>query len=242
MPYSFGRKRYKNVYSMRKRGTRYGRKRYGGGRYGSGFKWSNAMYYAKAAWRGVKYIKGLVNSEMYHLDTNLAGAEILSDGAYAGHLTALAQGDGDGARTGSTVYVKGLHINGSIVQDSDGATAQSVRIMVVQDTQQVADTVPTPSVWLSGTGGFLAHLNPVNLGRFTVLYDKIINVYAASAGAPNLKTFEISLPLATHVHYNGTAGTDIQKNGLYIGAISSQATAGTGPILAYNARLSYHDN
>lgn len=239
MPYSFRKKRYSNAYN-RKRKFR-SRKGYG---FPKKSTVSNAMYWAKAAWKGVKFIRGLVNSEMYHFDTQLVGAEILSDGLYAGHLTAIPNGDGDGARTGNSVYVKGCHIRGTIVHDPQGLDNQRIRVMVVVDTQQIADTVPTPSVWLSGAGGVYvqAHLNQVNLGRFTVLYDKQFVVGSATSGIASLVNFEINLPMAMHVHFNSTAGTDIQKNGIYIGAVSDEATTTEGPALSYNARLSYHDN
>ena len=48
------------------------------------------------------------------------------------------------------------------------------------------------------------------------------------------------MKLWTHIRYNGTADTDIQKGGLYILFISDQAS--DYPTCDYQTRLGYHDN
>lgn len=196
--------------------------------------WKTAKWAANAVWK----IKGLVNSEMLKHDVQEAGTIITTAGYYK-PLTDVAVGDDDASRTGNSIYVRSVHIRGQLVYNGTaGATPGFCRLIVVIDTQQVGDTYPAISEVLdTATGGVNAHVLHTTAGRFKILYSR---VFTTDNIDRTVVPILINLPMRHHARYNGTASTDIQRGGIYVHAISSEAT--NGPKLIYNARLSYHDN
>lgn len=192
---------------------------------------------AKGAWKGVKYLKTLVNSEVKKLD--LTGSGTLTE-TTAGvlHMTAIAQGDTDSSRDGNSVLCKYATIRGTLVHNVSGDSQQFCRLLVFVDKQQVSDTAPTLSPLLESTYPYVAPLNNESLGRFSVLYDRVFTLDAEHQAT----SFKINLDLTGHhVRFNGTGTGDVQKGGIYFGFIGSQATSNY-PTITYYSRLGYHDN
>lgn len=220
-----------------------GRRRKGYRRRGrKGVSFFNKKYSVKdiamSAWKGVRYIKGLVNSEMYKLDYSNLSATMYNDGSTAVNMAGVAQGDGDGARTGNSVLAKSLQIKGVATRSTSGDAVQTCRIVVVMDRQNVADE-SNPGYTSVFTAALpTALLNATTVGRYTILADRIFTLDTVK----NLsKPVNIYIPLNTHIRYNGTAATDVQRNSLWMFCISSQATSNQ-PVFTYNGRFSYHDN
>lgn len=189
---------------------------------------------AQSAWQGVRYLKGLVNSELHVYDhTGFVSPNSTGDTIV---LTGVAQGDAINTRTGNSFLAKRVYIRVKLDKHAT-PSATHVRYALVRDTQQVGDTNPTYEEVFSPGGGVLAALNSANLGRFTILSDNVVTV---DTDTPS-KFITINVPMSTHVRYNGSAATDIHKNGLYLVVCSSEST-GTQPTFAYRARLMYHDN
>lgn len=190
---------------------------------------------AAGALRGVGYLYGLVNSELYKLDTAITGS--LPDTAGVNSLVAIAQGDGVNARTGNSIFVRSINWKGQCFRTTSGNAGQTVKLALIMDTQQVGDTAPAFSDIYQSTTPY-SHLNSSNVGRFKVLASKII---CLSSTGELIKNFEINVPMRHHVRYNGTASTDIQKGGLYVAYVSDQVTTNY-PSLQSTVRVSYHDN
>jgi len=227
---------YKRKYVKRGRRRFYRKKASGGfGGMSVASAWKTAKWAAQQAWK----LKGLVNSEMLKFDTNEAGSTVTSAGTYVSHLTAIAIGDTDNTRTGNSIYVRAVNLHGRVVYNATaGVTPTFLRLMIVIDSQQVGDTLPSIGHVIDTTvGGYQAHMLSTTVGRFKVLYSRIITNDSVQN---TVKPFEINLPMRHHVRYNGSAGTDIQRGGIYVLAISSEAV--NGPKLIWNARVSYHDN
>lgn len=230
MPYrrSFRKRPYRRVKrSYARRGGR--------GGFSLSSAWKTAKWAAKAAWK----LKGLVNSEMLKYDTNEAGTTVTTSGAYVSHLTSIAVGDTDTTRTGNSIFVRAVNVNGRVVYNgTSGAVPTFLRFMIVIDTQQIGDTSPQIGTVIdSATAGYQAHMLNTTVGRFKVLYN---NIFVTDSVQNTVRSFNINLPMRHHVRYNGTANTDVQRGGIYIMAISSEAV--NGPKLIWNARVSYHDN
>jgi len=195
----------------------------------------SAMDLAKSAYKGVKYIRGLVNSELYKKDTTLSGG--ITDAGALLHVTDVAQGDGSGARTGNSLFIKSLNWKGQAYRSTAGNAAQAIKLAVVMDTQQIGDTTPSyTDVW--SAANCYSHLNANTVGRFRILATKNI---ALSVTGDLIKNFEFNIPMEHHVRYNGSASTDVQKGGLYIAYITDQSGSNY-PVLASECRISYHDN
>lgn len=193
----------------------------------------NALQLASKAAKGVWYLKGLVNSELLKLDvgasttpTNVTSQSLIL-------MNGIAQGDGDGQRTGNSIFMRSINTN-LFFEKNTSATFTYIRIMFVQDTQQIADTTPTVADVLDSD--YASHLNKNTVGRFKVLMSKIITLN------PNYPSTAKKFNYATrhHIRFNGSASTDVQKGAIYMLLLSSEAT--NTPTVRYNSRLSYHDN
>lgn len=197
----------------------------------------NALEVAGKAWSGVKYLKKLVNVERKKYDTEVVATSVNNSTGSVTALTTIAQGDNDGERGGLSIKPQSLLIRGTLLC-SASASGTMVRIMVVRDNEQVADTDPSINNILDGniTVTALAPLNNLTVGRYTMLYDKLM---VLDPQRP-FKSFEIFKELSGHIRYNGTASSDIQKHGMYVCVISNEAT--NYPTLNFAARLSYTDN
>jgi len=189
---------------------------------------------ASSAWKGVKYLKTLVNSEKHKIDSGPASINVDSTGTVV-HLTNIAQGDGTNQRTGNSILLSGCSVKLQIALNS-AATVSALRILLFHDKQQVADGTPTIGEVLNSVST-MAHLNATNIGRFSILMDKMLML---GTGSNTTKVIQEYFKIQKHVRYNGTAGTDIQKNGLYIMFLSTEPT--NVVLVSYGIRVSFHDN
>lgn len=224
-------------YGRRRRPMRFRRR----GRAGRGGAWrrfgAKAGSLAYAAWRGVQKIRGLVNSELFKFDSTFTASNITQETPLVQPLHGIAQGDGDNARTGNSIYCRAWNLKGILYRSTSGDQSQQVRFSVVMDTQQVGDTAPAYTDIYEQALPW-AHLNSNTVGRFKILWTRTYTLdVVKSLSVP----ININIPMRHHVRYNGVNGTDVQKGGLYLCAVSSQGSANY-PILTGEYRLSYHDN
>lgn len=201
--------------------------------------WYNKKYSIKQvagkALAGVRYLKGLINAEKHMRDFDWSYSAITTP-MTAQHLTALPVGDADNERTGNSVLVKYHLIRFTINRNSAAAhTSDNVRIVVVCDNQQRADSAPIYGDVFQGDS-YQAHINRLNRGRFSIMYDKMFSVFADK---PTLMR-RIVLRNNKHARFNGSAGTDIEKCGIYVLCVGSIAT--NGPTVLFNARTAWYDN
>lgn len=221
------------VYTQAKRYWKSGKRKYK--RFN---EWSNTPQTPKAlamqALKGVRYIKGLVNSEMLHKQNTQTGITISTTGAIA-HITNIGQDDTDSGRTGNSILVRNILLRIAWLQ-SLTANQTGVRYMLVMDKQQVSDTPPAITDILS-SADIIAPLNDANTGRFKVLLNKVFYLDVAKE---RVHYREHYLKMYQHVRYNGTASSDIQKCGIYLVVISTEPTL--APTLKYEVKVGYHDN
>lgn len=196
---------------------------------------ANAAYAtAMVAARNIRYIKGLVNSELYKYDIGTTAVAVNNSTGQVIHLSTLGQGDTDATRTGNSVLAKSILVNMDFVRNSS-ATITFLKCMIVIDTQQVSDTAPTISEILDQTST-LSPLNNSTVGRFKVLKNYNFSLHD-NKPCTSLKFFQ---KMYHHIRFNGPFSTDIQKGGIYLVVLSDQPT--NTPTMYYNSRLSYHDN
>lgn len=221
----------RNVY-RRKRAMRPRRGR-GGYR-----NYKNALALATTAWKGVQYLKGLVNSELFKVDVALPSQAFSTTGAVT-HLTAIGQGDTDATRTGNSILLKSVELRMLVQRVAANVVLGNLcTCMLVQDNQQIGDTAPAISDVLEGAGG-LAFLNNLTVGRFTILrrWDFCLDTVGDNARVIRFRKY---WPQGHHVRYNGIASTDQQKGAIYFMCMGDQAA--NVPLGDGSVRLSYHDN
>lgn len=198
--------------------------------------WYNRKFSAKdlaiKALRNTKYIRGLVNSEMLHSDRNV----LLSPDS-SGVVTPcflISQGDGDSNRTGNSILLRNMLLRLRFLKHPSASTT-ICRIIIFQDKQQISDTTPAVTNILA-SASVDAPLNLNASGRFKIMYNKTI-VLTISSPLWHKETYR---KLYSHVRFNGTASSDIQKNGIYMLVITDQPT--NVPDFTFYTRSGYHDN
>lgn len=190
--------------------------------------------------------------ETKFVDVDLASSNITSAGT-AVHLSQVAQGTAQSNRTGNTINVTSVTLLARWTRATDTSVAANslYRFAVVVDKEQVGDTAPLAAAVLSGSPiGFLPNID--NLERFRILYLSPIyenammvtdsdNITSATIGAvpSQRQTMQFNWKGNIKVSYNGSAVTDIEKNGIYILFLSND----TGDVIdvAGTARLGYTD-
>lgn len=193
----------------------------------------SAWSLAKTAARDVWMLKGLVNSEMLHR-TNSGSTTTPNTGTMT-LLNGLAQGDTDTGRTGNSVLMRNVLIRAVFTQNPTAISTQ-YRVMVVLDTQQISDTTPAVTDILESANP-LSTLKTGNAGRFKILKSWM---FTTDDDKGQTRIINYYKDMRMHTRYNGTADTDIQKNGLYLLTISNQAT--NVPTFDFYWKVGYHDN
>jgi hypothetical protein len=192
---------------------------------------------ASSAWQGVKLLSKFINSETHVIQVQLDYGQ--STAAVVTHLSPISQGDFNAQRTGHQILVRGIELR-SQLRMSSSATSSIYRMILFYDTWQVADSAPTASQVLANSTDPLSAYNFNNSGRFRIIFDDMYNMDIISNPA---KLIEKHIDLSgrnIHVGYNGTAVSDVNKNGFYLLTLSSETTntvATKGLICLY-----FHDN
>lgn len=213
-----------------------GRRRF---RRGRKVSWYNRKYstlqLAKKAFRGVRYLRGLVNSEMLYTErqTSLGSMQ-----ANIWNLCQVPEGDDYNQRHGNSILVRTLYLRG-FMQVNPSVTGDSrVSLVIVQDKQQIADTVPAITDIFTGiTPESMVKL--ASAGRFKIIWRKnyTLNIPAGNTPNHNISKF---FNLYSHVRFNGAADSDGQKNVYYLVMLTSEAT--NFPSISISTRLGFHDN
>lgn len=198
------------------------------------FRYVRKFNYGKAAFRWLKR-----NVERRHKDFTISSS-IASDSPVVTNVTAIAQGDSISARQGNKISVYALH--GRFLYTGVDPNSY-VRTLIVQDTQQIADTDAVISDVLS-SNDITGMMELVTLGRFRIIRDFMtnLNLQATSTGRTSYKNLYIKFKKPIQVRYNSTATTDIQKNGIYVMQISNIASAAGEPMQSSQFRVSFTDS
>lgn len=197
----------------------------------------NAMQLAAKAAKGVWYLKGLVNSEVFKRDTPIPNSLINDSTGYVLNCQPVPIGDGTGMRTGNSILVRRLLVRVRLSKAS-APTSTYLRMFLVQDNQQITDTVPAIADLIETPGDIDAPLSAALAGRFKLLASKTILLTNDKPSYHMEKVYS----MRHHVRFNGASGTDVQKGGIYLMVFADQATASNYPSIDGHVRLSYHDN
>lgn len=148
----------------------------------------------------------------------------------------ITQGIAASERIGNQIKLVGLKMNCTYINDVD-ARFSRLRMVIVQDNQQVADT---PPAWTDVfTSALVTSTRRIgHQGRFKVWMDKIL---VMSENWKECGAFKYFRKFNQLMRYNGAASTDLQKGQLYLMAVSDQGT-GDGPYVNADISIYYIDN
>lgn len=218
--------------------------------------WYNKKYsvgdIAAKAYRGVKYIKSLINVEKKFLDSSGNGTCAAAGTIF--NLTNLAQGDDYNNRDGNSILLQSLLLRANLSGTTADTAGDIIRIILFRDNDQ-RGTDPAAADLLENVGsGSAITLSPLNHNvnqRFSVLMDKRLTVGSLSTTATQavssasnsiyrlLKKW-IKFPSGTHVKYTASASADASnyEGSLYL-LIASRNAAST---YDWHCRVRFTDN
>jgi len=189
---------------------------------------------AAKAYAGVRAIRKVINVERKYIDYSIAPTAI-GTGYTSALLNGIAQGDTSQSRDGNSVLCQSIYMEGLMIGNA-AASTNMVRVVVLKDKQQVADTdAGQPFVSNQLWSLYNDTLVP---SRYEVLHDQIYHLHI-SVGHQSL-TFSKTIPFGQHIKFNGTTAADIQKNGVYYYVTSYDNT--NKPTVALNFRTHFTDN
>lgn len=155
------------------------------------------------------------------------------------NLTGIAQGTDVNQRIGNTIQPLRLNLTLTAELSSPSVVAfQPVRFIIFRDNQQQPDTAPTMSDLLfTPSDGVFSKYTFTQQKRFSVLYDHRVLLQPQMQGQ---WIHDVSIDLSKHkMIFNGSSGTDIQKNGIYMLIVSDQLI--TIPYFKYIGRMTFTD-
>lgn len=202
----------------------------------------------------VKQIKSNFEKKYFNLTGNQALANTWAVYSFTTtpHLTYIAQGDTASSRDGNVISIRSIHLRGLVYFTNDVNEAVSCRILIVKDKQQVSDTAPAITDILDTTvvsNDITQMYNyPAQEKRFKILYDKSfgMNINTLTYNGSGINTGDRNIPFEKwlfpkcKVYYNGTAGSDIQKNGIYVYVFQTGSSINT--TLRLTGQVCYTDN
>ena len=154
-------------------------------------------------------------------------------------VTSIPRGTGPTDRIGDKINVIGFQFNYWSIKGTT-ATATLLRFVLVHDTQQISDSTGPAwqDVFSSTQTHGLRNMSQQGSKRYKVIYDATVPL---NAGYPSTGLTKKFISFKHPVLYNGSASTDIQKNGVYL-MIQSNEAVGTAPTVLYNIRTLYKDS
>lgn len=196
---------------------------------------------ATQAYKGVKYLRGLVNVENKKFDVAATGQAV----DYAGtviRLSTVQAGDDVGNRNGNSILAKKLLFRMTL-HGNTTADSTVFRCIIFYDTQ-FNGTNPTPGLvlesgQLSTANSVNAPLNVDSAGRFTILRDKVYVLNNQLDAYSVVKHLKYWIPLNFHIKFTDTT-TGGWTNQLFVLFISDQQT--NTPAVDYSSRLNFYDN
>lgn len=194
--------------------------------------YGSAAFLAQQALRGVKQLRGIINSELHRKDSTATPS--VSTSGYIFTVSDIVQGDVYDNRQGNSILVKSLNIQGNIKWNTS-ATDSALTMWVIIDTQQASDTTPSIGDIFNGQGPH-SILNAQTVGRYKILLKK----HYSQDSSKQLVFVDEHMTMNHHVRYNGALASDIQKGGIYVVFISNRGTL--SPQATIVSRLSYYDN
>lgn len=202
--------------------------------------WYNKRYSAKGlalkALKNIHYMKGMINSEKHFRDDTVTLGSARSNIA---SVNLIPQGDAINHRSGNSVLVRSIYLRGRLEINSSVTGNTRISLILIRDMQQVSDTTPTVTDVLTSDDPD-SMLNVSTIGRYKVLWRKTYTLLPTTAGSQSAVDFHKFFKVYSHLRFNGTANTDIQKGGYYLMICSSEST--NYPTVSINTRCGYYDN
>jgi len=190
---------------------------------------------AMKAYKGFRFIRGLVNVEKKYFDITPISGAITNTGSVT-NLTATAQGDDVANRNGNSILGKTMYIRFHWYRDVvNTAATNTVRMIVVKDMENTGSAITVTDLLATNTVD--APLNVDHTARYQIMKDK---VYTLSLNGSEGVASHWFIRVNDHVKYTGSANTDIYKNQIYLVLLTSETA--NAPVCNLTSRFGFYDN
>lgn len=190
---------------------------------------------ASKAWRGVRMLKGIVNSEKQYFDHTFSAQSVNTAAPQIVCLNQIGQGDDVTNRKGNSILAKSIQ---GRLDWSLGGTSSFCRAIIVCDMENIGSTPAYTDVIDNTVSPLVAPLNKDTASRWQVLADK---VFTLDNVGQSVKMVNIYRKLHVHIKFTGTATTDFYKNSLFLLLFSSSSSMNSDTVTGH-FRLRYYDN
>lgn len=189
---------------------------------------------ATAAYNGVKYLKGMINSEKHYFD--VTGSGNVDTTGSVNLLTGVAQGDDVNNRNGNSILGKTIFLRVLLTRVAANTNPVNFcRILVVKDMENTGTDPAISDILASATT--ISPLNVDHTSRYQVLADRVVPLSANGREGSQHKFY---IRVNDHVKYTGSGGAAIYKNQIYMMLIGDQAT--NAPSWSSYSRFGFYDN
>lgn len=161
------------------------------------------------------------------------------------HISNLVQGVGNNQRVGDSIQPTSLTWKFGFT-NNNAEVDRTVSMLIVRDNQQIGDSTPTMSTLLENINDVSAPYSLINsqtAGRFSVLYRRTFVVGDRNSDNDTvIKQGTLKFKAgSSRIRYNGTLGSDIQRNGIYFMFVSDQDPAADNVYITGMMRLWFVD-
>lgn len=193
---------------------------------------STGMWLAKQAWKGVKLLKDVVNTE-YKRDDVFIASNYDYTGTIYSPCTNISQGTAETQRIGSSLKLQNLVFRCELTRN--GADANIRLIWFWDDQNQITSSIDL----LQAAGTVYSTVSPKNYSnrfRTKILMDRNYNL---TTDSPQ-KNCYATIPINRHVNFAANT-TTIQTGALKLLIISDVVTSNL-PAAKFFQRISFTDN
>nr|QGF19389.1 capsid protein [Antarctic circular DNA molecule] len=184
----------------------------------------------------VKNIIEELNVEQKHVGTTINSTA--TNTGLTTYLLNIPQGLGSSDRTGNSLKLTSAFVRFNAFLNIAVPTNCIIRVLMFKDNQQIGDTTPLLTDVLESVSVYSGYNTTLNVGRFTVMYDKTFNL--TTVAMPVINVQKIYKKMNQKVKYNGVAGADIQKDGIYFSILSNITS--NYPTVRADVRMRFVDN
>lgn len=200
---------------------------------------------AITAYRTAKQLQAIVNVEKKMFNV----LQPLTSISNAGTIISLvnpSQGAGVNNRVGNSIKLKSLQIRCELQPAIGTPTNERIRVMLVKDLRRGYESATNTFINPTLSDILLDTSNPIpspwtqeNMGRFTIMYDKVIQVDVDDWPKRMLTIYK---KMNHHLRFPLDGSNQATYGGLYLVFVSEQATLASQPGFLLYSTARYVDN
>lgn len=157
------------------------------------------------------------------------------------YISPIPEGDGIGTRQAREVFATGLQLQGGIAAGAASTGNMRCRVVVIQDNENSGSTPTITDLFIANNADSLYNYSSENLDRFTILYDKIVNIGPLGSGETGA-IIRFNKKMRKRIQFTGAGATATSAGeGALFLLYCVDSFAGAAPAITVNTRVWYDD-